>query len=188
MNANEQGGVAATRDLAATLQRAEAVLQRRPDMGLHDDAPATARWDGNTRVVASHANGTEVSTDMPGELGGTGDRVTPGWLFRAGLASCATTSIAMSAAAEGIALTTLEVRVSSRSDTRGLLGMTGADGTPVFAGPSDVRMHVRIFAPDAPPDRLRALVEKACRCSPIPAAVVNALPLDLRVDVAAESG
>ncbi len=124
---------------------------------------------------------------MPGELGGTGDQVTPGWLFRAGLASCAATSIAMTAAAEGIELTTLEVRASSRSDTRGLLGMTDADGAPVYAGPSDVRMHVRIFAPDAPPERLRALVEKACRCSPIPAAVVNAVPLDLRVDVAAEA-
>ena len=61
----------ATEDLAAALQRAETVLRRRPDMGLHDDAPATARWDGDTRVVASHANGTQVSTDMPGELGGT---------------------------------------------------------------------------------------------------------------------
>ena len=188
MNANETDTAAAVRDLGATLKRAEAVLRRRPDMGLHDDAPATARWDGNTRVVASHANGTELATDMPSELGGTGDRVTPGWLFRAGLASCATTSIAMTAAADGIALTTLEVRVSSRSDTRGLLGMSDADGAPVYAGPSDVRMHVRIFAHDAPPERLRALVEKACRCSPIPAAVVNAVPVDLQVDVASDGG
>lgn len=188
MNAIESDGSTAVQGLAAALHRAEAVLRRRPDMGLHDDAPATARWDGNTRVVASHANGTQVSTDMPGELGGTGDRVTPGWLFRAGLASCATTSIAMAAAAEGIALTALEVRVSSRSDTRGLLGMTEADGAPVSAGPCDVRMHVRIFAHDAPPDRLRALVEKAYRCSPIPAAVVNAVPVDVRIDVASDGG
>ena len=74
-------------------------------MGMHDDAPATARWRGGTRVVTSHANGIEIPTDMPGELGGSGDRVTPGWLFRAGLASCAATRIAMGAAAEGIELT-----------------------------------------------------------------------------------
>jgi uncharacterized OsmC-like protein len=61
---------------------------------------------------------------MPSEVGGSGDQVTPGWLFRAGLASCAATRIAMAAAAEGIELATLEVRASSRSDTRGLLGMT----------------------------------------------------------------
>jgi hypothetical protein len=29
-------------DIAAALQRVEAALERRPDMGLHDDAPATA--------------------------------------------------------------------------------------------------------------------------------------------------
>jgi len=184
MNAHDNAAATAPRDLAAALQRAAAALRRRPQLGVHDDAPATARWEGNTRVVASHANGTQVATDMPGELGGTGDRVTPGWLFRAGVASCATTSIAMTAAAEGIALTALEVRVSSRSDTRGLLGMTDADGAPVYAGPGDVRMHVRIFAPDATPERLRALVEKAYRCSPIPNAVVNAVSVGLDVEVA----
>jgi len=69
------------------LQRVETLLRRRPDIGLHDDAPATVRWSAGTRVVARHANGTEISTDMPAELGGSGDRVTPGWLFRAGLSS-----------------------------------------------------------------------------------------------------
>ena len=51
-----------TQDIAAALQRAEAVLRRRPEVGLHDDAPATARWEGGTRVVASHANGTQMSS------------------------------------------------------------------------------------------------------------------------------
>ena len=78
----------ATQDIAAALQRVEAVLTRRPEAGVHDDSPAAARWQGGTRVVASHANGTEVASDMPGEFGGTGDLITPGWLFRAGLASC----------------------------------------------------------------------------------------------------
>ena len=76
-------------DIAAALRRVEAVFMRRPEAGLHDDVPVTARWDGGTRVVARHTNGTHVTTDMPVEIGGTGDQVTPGWLFRAGLASCA---------------------------------------------------------------------------------------------------
>ena len=108
-----------TGDLAQALQRAQSVLRRRPEMGLHDDAPATARWQHGTRTVASHANGMQMTTDMPGELGGSGDQVTPGWLFRAGLASCAATSIAMAAAAQQIELTSLEVRATSRSDARG---------------------------------------------------------------------
>jgi uncharacterized OsmC-like protein len=172
-----------TQNVAAALLRAEVALQRRPDMGLHDDAPATSRWRGGTRIVASHANGTEVLTDIPCELGGTGDKVTPGWLFRAGFASCAATSIAMAAAREGIDLDTLEVRASSRSDTRGLLKMTNADGTPVDATPRDVQLHVRIGANGVAAEKLQALVKASVNCSPIPCAVQHALPVDLRVEI-----
>lgn len=172
-----------TQHIAAALQRVESVMRRRPELGMHDDAPATARWEQGTRVVALHANGTQVSSDMPVELGGTGDRITPGWLFRAGMASCAATSIALAAAAQGIELTALEVRASSRSDVRGMLGMAEADGTPVGAGPSDVQLHVRIAATGVEAARLRALVDSAYRCSPIPNAVLAALPVELRIDV-----
>ena len=173
----------ATSDLATAMQRAARALQRRPATGIHDDAPATAHWQAGTRVVASHANGTQVLTDMPGELGGGGDQVTPGWLFRASLASCLATRIAMGAAAEGIELGRLEVLASSRSDTRGLLGMTDAAGAPVSAEPSDVQLRVCIAAPGVPPQRLRTLVEDSHRHSPIPAAVEHAVPVDLRIDI-----
>lgn len=129
-------------NLATALQRVEAVLRRRPEMGLQDDAPATARWESGLRFVASHANGTQLVTDMPAELGGSGDQVTPGWLFRAGLASCAATCIVLAAAAEGIALATLEVRAASRSDTRSLLGLADVDGVPVYGGPCDMQLVV----------------------------------------------
>src|SRR4051812_26734358 len=169
--------------LAETLQRAQTALRRRPEMGSHDDAPAAARWQHGTRTVASHANGMQLATDMPGELGGSGDQVTPGWLFRAGLASCAATTIAMTAAAQRIELTSLEVRVTSRSDTRGLLGMTDQSGARVPAAPTDVQLHVRISAKDVAPARLRALVEDGYRCSPIPGAVASALPIDVRIAI-----
>lgn len=170
-------------NIAAAMQRVETVLQRRPEMGLHDDAPATARWQSGTRVVASHANGKQVLTDMPGELGGTGDQVTPGWLLRAGFASCTATSIAMRAAAEGIELATLEVLASSRSDTRGLLGMADPQGDPVHAGPRDMHMLVQISAQGITADRLRALVEESHRCSPMVRAVEDAVPVSLRIEV-----
>jgi uncharacterized OsmC-like protein len=170
-------------DIAGALLRVEVALQRRPEMGLHDDTPATAYWNGGTRIVASHMNGTKVLTDMPSELGGTGDKVTPGWLFRAGFASCAATSIAMTAARDGIDLNTLEVRVSSRSDTRGLLNMMGVDGAPVDATPRDVQLHVHIGAHGVSAERLVTLVKASVNCSPIPCAVQHALPVDLRIDV-----
>jgi uncharacterized OsmC-like protein len=175
-------GADMSRGIAAALQRARAVLTRRPAMGLHDDAPATARWENGVRVVSSHANGTQVATDMPAELGGTGDRVTPGWLFRSGIAACAATSIAMVAADEGIELSALEVHVTSRSDARGLLGMVDAGGESIPVEPRDMEMRVRIAARGVDPARLQALVELGCRRSPIPGAVRCALPLGLHVE------
>lgn len=170
-------------DIAASMQRVESALRRRPQAGLHDDAPATARWQSGTRIVASHADGTQVLTDMPREIGGSGEHVTPGWLFLAGLASCAATRIAMGAAAAGLELAVLEVRAGSRSDTRGFLGMADADGAPVCAGPSDVQMHVRIAAPGVSPERLRALVEDSHRCAPVASAVQDATPVVVHIDI-----
>ena len=173
----------ATRELAAALRRVQTVLQRRPETGLHDDAPATAHWTTGTRVVSSHANGTQIETDMPTELGGSGDRITPGWLMRAGFASCTATCIAMSAAAQGIELESLTVQAGSRSDTRGLFGMTGADGEPVPAGPSDMQMRVRISAHGIDAQRLRTLVEDSYRQSPMARAMRTAVPVELHIDV-----
>ena len=170
--------------VADTMQRVEVVLRRRPDMGMHEDSPAIARWRGSTRIVTSNANGIEVQTDMPGELGGTGDQVTPGWLMRAGLAACTATRIAMGAAAAGIELTTLELRATSRSDTRGLLGMSESDGTPVGAGPHDMQLHVTIAANGVPPEELRALVEESHRCSPVQCAIQEDTPVGLHIEVA----
>ena len=177
-----------TQEIAAAMQRVEAILQRRPRAGVHSDSPATARWEGGMRIVASHANGTEMATDMPTEVGGAGNdvNVTPGWLFRAGFASCAATCIAMGAAAQGIELASLEVTARSRSDLRGLLRMSDADGAPVHAGPRDVELLVRIRAPGVAPDRLRAMVEERYRCSPIAAAVASAMPVDLRIVIDGE--
>jgi uncharacterized OsmC-like protein len=173
-------------NIAAALERMRAMLQRRPGAGLQDDAPTTARWQSGLRCVASHGNGTQIATDMPAELGGSGEQVTPGWLFRAGLASCAATSIALAAATAGITLAALEVRATSRSDTRGLLGMADADATPVYGGPGEMQLIVTISAPGVSRERLRALVEDGVRCSSIPNAVKTATPLALRIDVDAK--
>lgn len=170
-------------DVASAMRRAQAALLRRPGAGVHEDVAASARWQGGTRVLSSHTNGASIATDMPTELGGSGTHVTPGWLFRAGVAACAATSIAMHAAAEDIELTALEVVAVSNSDLRGLLGMREADGRAVPAGPLDVQLRVRIGAAGVAPDRLRALVQSACARSPMACAVRSVVPLALHVDV-----
>jgi len=152
------------KEIAAAMKRTEDVLRRKPSMGLH---------------------GAHLPTDMPVELGGTGDQVSPGWLFRAGVASCAATSIAMHAAASGIELTVLEVRASSRTDTRGILGMEGEDGRAVDAVPREMHLHVRIAARGVAPERLRELVQKARSCAPVGRAVEEALPVNIHVDAEA---
>lgn len=174
-----------TAQIAAAMQRVESVLRRRPEAGLHDDAPATARWRGGVRVVSRHPIGVEVASDMPAELGGSGEAVTPGWLLRAGLASCLATRIAMAAAAEGIELGTLEVDASSRSDVRGLLGMAAGDGQPVSPAAFGIQLAVRIGAAGVAGERLRALVEASHRCSPVAATLTAAPPVALRIDIAA---
>jgi uncharacterized OsmC-like protein len=170
-------------DIAAAVQRVESVLRRRPTIGIHDDAPATARWQTGLRVVACHANGTQMSTDMPTDLGGSGEKVTPGWLFRAGLASCLATCIALDAAAEGIELRALEVLATSRSDLRGLFGMTDGTGVTVPAGPSAIELRVRISAVGVSAERLRLLVKDSNRCSPVSAGVRDSAPITLQIDV-----
>jgi uncharacterized OsmC-like protein len=170
--------------VANALERAEVVLRRRPDMGMHDDSPAVALWRGSTRIVTNNGRGIEISTDMPSELGGTGDQVSPGWLLRAGLAACTATRIAMGAAKDGIELTKLELRATSRSDTRGLLGMAESDGSPIGAGPQDVQLHVTIAAHGVPAEKLRALVEESYRCSAVPCAIQKETPVGLHIEVA----
>ena len=172
-----------TQAIAQAMQRAVTVLERRPEFGVHDDPPATACWESGTRVHTSHANGTTIATDMATEVGGSGDRVSPGWLFRAGVASCAATTIAMVAAQRGIALSRLEVRAGSRTDGRGILGMQDAGGHAVYAGPQALELVVTLAARGADAGTLRTLAEDACRRSPISCAVQNATPMPMRIDV-----
>jgi uncharacterized OsmC-like protein len=169
--------------VADAIARAVAVLQRRPSMGLQDDSPAIAHWHGGAQVATRHANGTQVVTDLAKELGGSGEHVTPGWLLRAGLASCGATSIAMVAAEQNIELRALELHASSRSDTRGLLGMEAADGASISAGPQDVELRVMISANGASPGQLRALVETALSRSPVPAAMRQPVAVQWRIEV-----
>lgn len=170
--------------IAEAMQRAVGVFTRRPDKGLHDDVSARACWQDDTRVMAMHASGVRVESDMPVELGGTGDRPSPGWFFRAGIAACATTAIAMVAAEQGIALETLEVEIGSRTDTRGLLGMSDADGVRVAAAPASMQIDIVLRAPGVDATRLQALVAEGLRRSPMQGALAGQPPIGVAVSIA----
>lgn len=173
----------ASDQLATALQRLQTVLQRRPQSGHVHDEPATARWQGDGRVRTEHANGTALHTDLPAELGGSGEQVSPGWLLRAALAGCVATRIAMHAASRGIELQRLEVEAHSHSDLNGLLGQPLEDGLAPPAGPLATRVLVRIAASGVPPATLRELVEQGQALSPVSSALERSVPLSLETEV-----
>ncbi len=170
-------------DVGVAVKRAMAAFQRRPEMGVHANPPAVSRWESGTRIVTRSGEAMSVATDMPKELGGAGDQFTPGWLFRAGVASCAATSITLAAASGDIELTSLEVHVGSRSDARGLLGMSEPNGETVYAGLFDVELRVNIAANGADPMVLENLVRGCLSHSPVPCTLITATPLAVLVNV-----
>lgn len=141
------------------------------------DKPAVATLESGLRCKATGPKGELLVTDMPKAIGGDGTAPTPGWFLRAALANCDATVIAMRAAQLGIALTQLEVTVSSESDNRGLLGQ--ADSVP--PGPLGVHVTVRIAAEGVSEPALLDLVRWAEKHSPVGDAFRRAIPIEAEV-------
>jgi uncharacterized OsmC-like protein len=161
-----------------SLLRARETLDRKPSAALHEDTPAVAVWSGGLATRLAHPSMPQLATEMPAALGGAGGQPSPGWYFRAGVASCLATSIAMEAALQGITLARLEVAAHSESDTRGMLGTAG-----VPAGPLRVWLKVAVESPDAPEAALRALVALAESRSPLAQGLRRALDVELDLDL-----
>src|SRR5207247_5552498 len=120
------------------LARASAYLSAHPDEARYADSVATARLDSGLRVLVEGPGGERLATDMPASVGGAGTGPSPGWVFRAAIASCVATLAAMRAAQLGLASAGLKVEVDSVSDDRGILGLDDA----VPAGPLSVRIRL----------------------------------------------
>lgn len=175
----------ALHNIAAALDRVASIMRKRPDLGLQDDTPARVRWEGGMRVSATHDNGLRLETDMPRELGGSGEGITPGWLLRASTASCAVTCMVMTAAARGVELQEIDAWVSSRSDARGLLGLADAEGNAITAAPMEMTLHIRIAASGLTDAQMRELVEQSCLRAPVQTALQQVVPLELDIEVVA---
>lgn len=154
-------------------------LEANPEAGRVTDSAAVATVEDGLRVSTEGPSGYVVVTDMPEAVGGDATGESPGWLFRAGLASCDATLLRMRAAQQGIDLTTLEVTVDSESDDRGMLGV----GDAVPAGPLRVRTHVRLDAEGIDADRLRDLVSWVDEHSPVADLVRREVRSDLDIDI-----
>ncbi len=145
-----------TDDIRTALQNAVAYLSAKPEEARYTDSVATAVIESGLQCRVRGPNGEETVTDMPKSVGGSSGAPSPGWLFRAALASCVATLVAMRAAEEGVDLSRLEVEVDSESDDRGILGMDAS----VPAGPLSVRIRISIAADDVSPELLRRIAEE----------------------------
>ncbi|MEZ4595587.1 MAG: OsmC family protein [Chloroflexota bacterium] len=154
-------------------------LAAHPAEARYRDAAATATLRGGLVVDVAGVGGERATTDMVASVGGSGTAPSPGWLFRAAVASCVATLIAMRAATEDVALEALEVRVDSESDDRGILGIEPS----IPAGPLSVRVTVSVKAPGHDAGRLRGIVEWGVAHCPVTDAVERAVPLEVDITV-----
>ena len=151
-----------------------------PEKAKAKHSSATAILKTGVKCLVTGPAGEQIETDMPPPMGGTASGPNPGWLFRASLASCCATMIAMRAARLGVNLTMLEVAVESDGDHRGLLGLDDR----ISAGMSSLRTTVRIGADNANPEQLAELVRWAEKHSPVGCTVQEAPTntLDIRFE------
>lgn len=169
-----------TPQVREAIQALATVLAEQPHKARARNPAAAAVLEDGLRFRISGPNGETASTDMPVALGGKASAPAPSWLFRASLASCTATVIAMRAAQLGLTLDTLQVSVSSESDVRGLLGTDDK----VSAGLDGLRLHVRIGAAGASPEQLREIVSWADSHSPIGCTARSAQRTALEIEVA----
>jgi uncharacterized OsmC-like protein len=161
-----------------SIENAVRYLSEHPDEARYTDSFARATLGESLRVEVEGPDGLRVATDMPSAIGGREEEPSPGWLYRAAIASCVASTVGMEAAREGVTLRSLEVEVDSESDDRGILGMDEA----VPAGPLSTRLRVRVLADGVDEERLREIVERGAGRCPSFDATRRAVDVSLEIE------
>lgn len=165
--------------VAEALEKAVGYLKEHPDEARSTDSAAVARLEHGLVVTVTDPKGRTITTDMATGVGGTDTAPSPGWLFRAALAACDTTLIAMRAAMLGVELTKVEVTIDSESDDQGILGINES----VPPGPLSIRTRVKASAKGLGTAELRELVEWAVQHCPVCDAAKRAVPTTVEIEV-----
>ena len=150
-----------------------------PEEMIWQDKEAVAVIEEGLRVRATGPDGQTLVCDMPKMMGGEGTSPSPGWMARAALANCEAVMVALRAAQLGVELTTLEVRIDSLSDDRGLLGMD--DSVP--AGPLNMKISVRISAEGVSKEKLHEIVDWAEKHSPVGEPLTRVVPVEYALEI-----
>lgn len=165
-------------DIRESIEKAVGYLTEHPEEARYTDSYARANLGESLTVEVEGPNGEHITTDMPPAVGGIGESPSPGWLFRAAIASCVASTIGMEAARQDVALTSLEVVVDSVSDDRGILGMDPT--APV--GPLSTRIRIRASADDVEDDRLREILETGALRCPVCDASKRAVDVSVEIE------
>jgi uncharacterized OsmC-like protein len=151
---------------------------------------ASNRWMGGTysesRVESFSGAGGEhthqtqfgYGADHPAVLVGKDRGPTPIEFLLHGLAACITAGIGNIAAARGVTLTSVESRVEGDIDLRGILGLSDS----VRNGYERIRITFDI-AGDAPPEKLRQIVEQSRARSAVFDVLTSGVPVEITTNV-----
>lgn len=163
--------------IADAVSSASAYLTAHPDEARYRDSLAHAHLESGLRVEVKGPNGEQLATDMPAGIGGTASAPSPGWFLRAAAASCIASLVAIRAAATGISLRSVDVKVDSESDDRGILGLDPS----IPGGPLSTRIVVSIDVTGLDRQGMEALATWAVEHCPVSDAIARAVPLSVEV-------
>ncbi|HUG17282.1 MAG TPA: OsmC family protein, partial [Thermomicrobiales bacterium] len=135
-----------------------------------------SRVESFTGAGSEHRHQTEFryGSDHPAVLVGEDRGPTPIEFLLHGLAGCITAGVGNIAAARGVTLTSVESHVEGDIDLRGILGLSN----DVRNGYERIRISVTI-AGDAPPEKLREIVEQSRARSAVFDVLTNGVPVDV---------
>src|SRR5215216_354796 len=137
-----------------------------------------SRVESFTGAGGEHTHQTEFryGADHPAVLVGQDRGPTPIEFLLLGLAACITAGIGNIAAARGVTLTSVESHVEGDIDLLGILGLSDK----VRNGYERIRVSFTI-AGDAPPAKLREIVEQSRARSAVFDVLTNGVPVDVSV-------
>jgi uncharacterized OsmC-like protein len=152
---------------------------------------ATNRWVAGTHSRSrielfsgaggehKHSGQVEFDADHPGVLVGADHAPTPVEFLLHAIAACITAGIGNIAAARGVKLTEVTSTVEGDIDLRGIFGHSAE----IRNGYQQMRLHFTISG-DAPPEKLREIVEQSRARSAVYDVLTNGIPVEITVDSA----
>jgi uncharacterized OsmC-like protein len=175
-----------TPTLFATLD----AVKRQPELAKFQFR-ATNRWirgtNSRSRIepfkgaggVHAHKGVHEYDADHPAVLVGGDEAPTPVEFLLHAIAACITSGIANIAAARGVTLTEVSSTVEGDIDLLGILGLSDQ----VRNGYQKIRVSFDIKG-DAPPEKLRQIVEQSRARSAVYDVLSNGVPVEVSVNAA----